>query len=178
MNEDAIYKAVSSIVRDVTGVSTCVRANDVAAAPKGDYCSVLISGSVDPTALGRKERKTSDDGLFITTTVYIPIIYSITCNFYRKDSIARATKMINCFRLPTVNGALFKAGLGWAGSDPVQNLTDLQSGSMEERASIVVRLVGELKQTDKVNTILSVPIRVEDEAEHTLFDKQIQIKGN
>lgn len=178
MTEDDIYKVVSQIVRTVTGVKTCVRANDVAEAPSGDYCSILVSQSIDPTAKGEKRRKTSADGLSITTSVVIPVVYRITCNFYRTGALAQATKLIHCFRLPTINNALFLAGLGWLGSDPVQNLTDLQSGQMEERAAIVIRLVGEIEQSDTVNTILEVPIRVIDESDRLLYETQISNKGN
>lgn len=178
MREDDIYKVVSQIVRTVTQVKTCVRANDTAEAPKGDYCSILVSESIDPTAKGEKRRKTDKDGLTVTTTVVIPVIYQITCNFYRNGAISKATQMIHCFRLPTINNALYLAGLGWLGSDPVQNLTDLQSGAMEERAAIVIRLVGEVEQSDTVNTIQKVPVRVLDEKDNELFKDQFSIKGN
>lgn len=178
MTEDDIYKVVSQIVREVTGVKTCVRANDVAEAPAGDYCSILVSQTIDPTAKGEKRRKTSADGLSIVTTVVIPVVYHVTCNFYRTGALSQATKMIHCFRLPTINNALFLAGLGWLGSDPVQNLTDLQSGRMEERAVIVIRLVGEIEQSDTVNTILEVPIQVIDENDRLLYETQISNKGN
>lgn len=169
MTNDEVFKVFSKVVRDATQVHTVVRANTPDEAPKGEYCSILISSQVEPKAKGEKKRTTSKDGQTITTTIRIPIIYRITLNFYRGNAIANATKMIHCSRLPTINARLFKADLGWVGSESVMNLTDLQSGRMEERASIVVNLIGTLVQEETVNTILSVGLTVEDEKRNQLL---------
>ena len=173
-----IFKIVATIVRLATNVQTCVIADDVAAAPKGEYCAIRISESVSPTAKGEKIRQVSEDGRSITLITRIPIIYEITLNFYRGSSIASATKMIHCFRLSGVNTLLFRKQLGWAGSEAVQNLTDLQSGAMEERASIVIRLVGSMEQSETVNTILFVPVNVQNENGEIIAESQTKLKVN
>ena len=81
--------------------------------------------------------------------------------------------LINCSRLSGVHALLLSKRLGWAGSDPVQNLTALQSSEQEERAVIVVHLVGEKKVSETVNTIEAARIIVEDEKTNVLRDSDV-----
>lgn len=175
MTSNDVFKVMSEVIRSITGVPVCVRANDRYQAPKGSYCSILVSEQVEPTAKGEKTRTTSADGLTITETVTVPVTYRITAEFYRDKALERATALTQCYRLSSVNDKLFLADLGWLGSENVINLTDLQSGAMEERASITINLVGSISHSEVVRTILSVDVNVQDGQGNDLEQLEISI---
>ena len=97
----------------------------------------------------------------------------MTINFYRGEAIANATKLIGCYRLPGIHAELLRAGLGWGGHQPVQNLTALQSNRQEQRSAIVVTLVGEEVASEVVNSIEATRLTVEDEKTNVLIDTDI-----
>ena len=59
---------------------------------------------------------------------------------------------------------LFKSGIGWGGTDAVNNLTALQAANWEPRAQVTVRVLYETTDVSTINAILTASIIVENEA--------------
>ena len=59
---------------------------------------------------------------------------------------------------------LFKSGIGWGGTDAVNNLTALQAANWEPRAQVTVRVLYETTDVSTINAILTTSIIVENEA--------------
>ena len=58
---------------------------------------------------------------------------------------------------------LFKSGIGWGGTDAVNNLTALQAANWEPRAQVTVRVLYETTDVSTINAILTTSIIVENE---------------
>jgi len=59
---------------------------------------------------------------------------------------------------------LFKSGIGWGGTDAVNNLTALQAANWEPRAQVTVRVLYETTDVSTINAILTTSIVVENES--------------
>ena len=168
-----IYTVMRQIVMKVTGLKQVYLADQAVQAPPGAYATIRVSQGVQPMALGSVRRAYDKEKQTVTETVSCPVRYDIPVNFYRAGAMDYAPMLINCSRLSGVHALLLSKRLGWAGSDPVQNLTALQSSEQEERAVIVVHLVGEKKVSEIVNTIEAARIIVEDEKTNVLRDSDV-----
>lgn len=168
-----IYTVMRQIVMKVTGLKQVYLADQAVQAPSGTYATIRVAQGVQPMALGSVRRAYDKEKQTVTETVSCPVRYDIPVNFYRAGAMDYAPMLINCSRLSGVHALLLSKRLGWAGSDPVQNLTALQSSEQEERAVIVVHLVGEKKVSEIVNTIEAARIIVEDEKTNVLQDSDV-----
>ncbi len=168
-----IYTVMRQIVMKVTGLKQVYLADQAVQAPSGTYATIRVAQGVQPMALGTVRRTYDKEKQTVTETVSCPVRYDIPVNFYRAGAMDYAPMLINCSRLSGVHALLLSKRLGWAGSDPVQNLTALQSSEQEERAVIVVHLVGEKKVSEIVNTIEAARIIVEDEKTNVLQDSDV-----
>ena len=169
MNTLTVYKALRQIVLKLTGVDECLLADQNTPAPSGTYATIRVAESIRPTSQGEVYRSYNKESRTITERIKYPVIYSATVNFYRGDAQRNASQLINCSRLSTIHDILLRNGLGWVDTDPVQNLTALQSNEQEQRAVIVIRLVGTQIISETVNTIEAIPsITVEDERKDVL----------
>ena len=168
-----IYTVMRQIVMKVTGLKQIYLADQAVQAPSGTYATIRVAQGVQPMALGTVRRTYDKEKQTVTETVSCPVRYDIPVNFYRAGAMDYAPMLINCSRLSGVHALLLSKRLGWAGSDPVQNLTALQSSEQEERAVIVVHLVGEKKVSEIVNTIEAARIIVEDEKTNVLQDSDV-----
>ena len=168
-----IYTVMRQIVMKVTGLKQVYLADQAVQAPSGTYATIRVAQGVQPMALGTVRRTYDKEKQTVTETVSCPVRYDIPVNFYRAGAMDYAPMLINCSRLSGVHALLLSKRLGWAGSDPVQNLTALQSSEQEERAVIVVHLVGEKKVSEIVNTIEAARIIVEDEKTNALQESDV-----
>lgn len=173
MTNYEIYTVMRQIVMKVTGLKQVYLADQAVQAPSGTYATIRVAQGVQPMALGTVRRTYDKEKQTVTETVSCPVRYDIPVNFYRAGAMDYAPMLINCSRLSGVHALLLSKRLGWAGSDPVQNLTALQSSEQEERAVIVVHLVGEKKVSEIVNTIEAARIIVEDEKTNVLQDSDV-----
>lgn len=173
MTNYEIYTVMRQIVMKVTGLKQVYLADQAVQAPSGTYATIRVAQGVQPMALGTVRRTYDKEKQTVTETVSCPVRYDIPVNFYRAGAMDYAPMLINCSRLSGVHALLLSKRLGWAGSDPVQNLTALQSSEQEERAVIVVHLVGEKKVSETVNTIEAARIIVEDEKTNVLRDSDV-----
>lgn len=175
MNTLQVYKALRQIVLKLTGVNECLLADQNTPAPSGTYATIRVAESIRPTAKGGVFRYYDKKNRTVTEQIKSPVIYSATVNFYRGDAQRNASRLINCSRLSSVHEILLRNGLGWVDTDPVQNLTALQSNEQEQRAVIVVRLVGQQIISETVNTIEAIPsITVEDERKNVLVHESTE----
>lgn len=168
-----IYTVMRQIVMKVTGLKQVYLADQAVQAPSGTYATIRVAQGVQPMALGSVRRAYDKEKQTVTETVSCPVRYDIPVNFYRAGAMDYAPMLINCSRLSGVHALLLSKRLGWAGSDPVQNLTALQSSEQEERAVIVVHLVGEKKVSETVNTIEAARIIVENEKTNVLQESDV-----
>lgn len=173
MTNYEIYTVMRQIVMKVTGLKQVYLADQAVQAPSGTYATIRVAQGVQPMALGTVRRTYDKEKQTVTETVSCPVRYDIPVNFYRAGAMDYAPMLINCSRLSGVHALLLSKRLGWAGSDPVQNLTALQSSEQEERAVIVVHLVGEKKVSQTVNSIEAARIIVEDEKTNVLRDSDV-----
>ena len=163
MTNLGVSKAVRAIVMKVSGLEQVYLADQANMAPSGAYATIRVSQSYSATAIGGTRSSYNKKDRTITTDVFCPVRYDIAVNFYRGTALDYAQSLINCSRLPSVHATLLKNKLGWAGNDPVQNLTALQSSQQEERAAIVLHLIGTKRLSETVNTIEAASVTVEDE---------------
>lgn len=171
MNELQLFSVMRKIIMEVTGVDECIFGDVSEIAPRGEYAAVRVMSTVQATSKGKVTTVTNAEARTVTTTIKVPVMYSVTVNFYRVSAMERAIKLINCSRLPNVHMHLLAAGLGWVDSDPVQNLTGMQSATNEKRAVIVIRLTGFSEVSSTVNTIEQVDLNVSNErSEHLQSD--------
>jgi hypothetical protein len=91
------------------------------------------------------------------------VIANCSVNFFRGNALQYAERLKECNKRPDVQIALFKAGLGWGGTDAVNNLTGLQSAEWEQRAQITIRVMYEARSLVDVNNILSASVIIENE---------------
>ncbi len=168
MTNRAVFEAVRAIVVKVTGLSRVYLADQSVKAPAGDYATIRVCQGYQPTALGGVKTKYNKTEQTITTDVFCPVRYDVHVNFYREAAMDYAQLLVNCSRLPSVHETLLRNKLGWGGTDPVQNLTALQSSQQEERAVIVIHLIGEKRLTETVNSIEAASFIVEDEKTNAL----------
>lgn len=168
MTNREVYKAVRAIVMKVTGLSRVYLADQPEMAPSGDYATIRVAQGYQPTAVGGTKTTYNKADRSVTTEVFCPVRYDVHVNFYRGTAMDYAQSLVNCSRLPSVHETLLRNKLGWGGTDPVQNLTALQSAQQEERAVIVIHLIGEKRLTETVNSIEATSITVEDEKTNVL----------
>lgn len=163
MTDLELFQIIRPHIIRVTGVPECILADPNAPSPLNiEYASVRPRQSVRER--GQANIYNSDQpGDLVRTEVRSQIIASCEVNFYRGRALERAEKLKECHKLPSVTWDLFKHGIGWGGTDPVNNLTALQASNFEQRAQIVVRLMYETSNIEDVNNILSVSVGVEDE---------------
>ena len=168
MTDEELYLVLRQIVMQVTGVSMCILADTNQNAPVTDYCAIRPRAAVTERGQANVTTKTDTVNKQVVTTVRQQLIVSADCDFYRGAAIQMAGKLKQANKLPTVSGILTKAGIGWADTSSVVNLTALQSNNMEQRAQITIRLFMEEVITDSVNTIESVKVTVQNEEGVTL----------
>jgi len=164
MTDAELFQKLRPIVELVTGLpsGSVIMADQNASAPLGEYATIRPRQSI--AQRGQANIYTSDvAGDLVQTDVRAQIVASCTVNFYRGNAVASAEKLKQCNKRPDVSILLFKAGLGWGGTDAANNLTALQAANWEPRAQITIRLMYETSDVSTINNILSVGIIVENE---------------
>lgn len=172
MTSEQIFTILRPIIMRVTGVPECILADPNAKSPKGAYCSIRPRQSVSER--GQANIYTSNrPNEQIRTEVRSQIICRCDVNFYRGSAMQYAELLKECHKRPDVSWELFKHGIGWGGTEPVNNLTALQASNFEQRSQITVRLLYETSQHVDINNILSVKVTTENETGQVLQIKDI-----
>lgn len=175
MTDKELFLILRPHIMRVTGVPECILADPNAKSPIGEYASVRPRQGI--TERGQANIYNSDQpGDLVRTEVKSQIIAQCEINFYRGEALRRAELLKECHKLPSVTWDLFKNGIGWGGTEPVNNLTALQASNFEQRAQIVVRLMYETTNVEDVNNILSVSLGVEDEKARLLQTVDVNLQ--
>ncbi|QHJ84265.1 MAG: hypothetical protein [Caudoviricetes sp.] len=163
MTDEELYLVLRQIALKATGVSMVILADTNQDAPTTDYCAIRPRAAVSERGQANITESYDATAQTITTTVRQQLIVSSDFDFYRGTAPQTAAKMKQANKLPSVSSMLSAAGIGWADTSSVMNLTAIQSNNMEQRAQITVRLFMEEVLTDTVNTIEKVSVSVQNE---------------
>lgn len=169
MTNNDIFAALRPHILNVTGVSECILADPNGPSPDGAYASVRPRQSI-------RERGQANivmtDGAndTIVYEVRAQIVASCEINFFRGEAMQYAEMLKECHKRPDVCWPLWQAGIGWGGTEPVNNLTALQASNFEQRAQIIVKLLYEAVNTVTVNNILHVPFTIGEGMDQVYFE--------
>lgn len=169
MTNNEIFAALRPHILNVTGVSECILADPNGPSPNGPYASVRPRQSI---------RERGQANIIMTDGANDTIVYEIraqivaSCeiNFFRGEAMRYAEMLKECHKRPDVCWPLWKAGIGWGGTEPVNNLTALQASNFEQRAQIIVKLLYEAVNTVTVNNILHVPFTIGEGMDQVYFE--------
>lgn len=169
MTNNEIFAALRPHILNVTGVSECILADPNGPSPDGPYASVRPRQSI---------RERGQANIIMTDGANDTIVYEIraqivaSCeiNFFRGEAMQYAEMLKECHKRPDVCWPLWKAGIGWGGTEPVNNLTALQASNFEQRAQIIVKLLYEAVNTVTVNNILHVPFTIGEGVDQVYFE--------
>lgn len=167
MTDLELFQILRPHIMTVTGVPQCILADPNAYSPSGEYASVRPRQSVSERGQANIYTRDIPDNK-VRTEVRAQIIASCEVNFYRGRALERAEMLKQCHKRPDVAWDLFRHKIGWASTEPVNNLTALQASNFEQRAQIVIKLWYESTNVVDINNILSASISVEDEAGQVL----------
>jgi hypothetical protein len=162
MTNEGLFAILRPIVMTVTGVPECILADQNVKAPSGAYATIRPRQAV--TERGQAniyDEDIPDDK--VLTNARAQVIATCSINFYRGDAMMYAERLKQCNKRPDVSMTLFKAKLGWLGTDPVNNLTALQSANWEQRSNINVRIMYEVDNIAEINNILHFALELQNE---------------
>lgn len=163
MTNRELFDILQPIIVQLTGVNT-ILSDQNEKAPPGPYATIRPRQSVRQRGQANITAMASGvGGEDVTTTIKRQIVATCSIQFYRGEARANAELVKEINKLPSVQVALYRAGLGWGGSGPVNDLTGLQSANWEQRAAIDVNLMYETTSVDTVNSILSASVAFENE---------------
>ncbi len=170
MDKLVLFALMRDIVLAVTGVPSCILANQNKPSPNGEYCAIHIDGPKRQRGQANIIDKNTDaqpspiGNVFnVNTEVRAQVNADITLNFYRGDANLYATSMYQANKLPSISAMLYAANVGWQGSNAVNDLTALQSNQQEPRAQLVIRVMYEQVVDEVVNSIYGVLTEVQNE---------------
>lgn len=170
MDREQLFDVIRQIILTVTGVPECILADPNAPSPKGVYASVEPMLSVRQRGQANIHRSdtapvTSPIGPVNNSIVDVraQVIVNCSVNFYRGDARNNASKLFQCNKRPDISALLFQNGIGWNGTDQINDLTALQSNRKEQRSQVTLRLMYELSDPVEINAIYSVQIITENE---------------
>lgn len=179
IDQDALSATVCRMVMAATGLAEdkIIIGDPDAGSPAGSYCAVRLQ---NPEVFGQAMKSARNaaaidnpalmDYLDKTAT---QLTLSFSVNFYRNNAMAYATSMLECHRRIPVQALMRAGGLAWSRASPVNNLTGLQSASMEERSQLNIYLYAEDVVEDRVQRIYQVEYAVSDESERTLIQGNV-----
>lgn len=167
MTSEEIFDILRPIIMTVTGVPECILeytgTTSPAPSPEGIYAAVRPQQSITQRGQANINRSAGTVAQTQQVEVKAQILCKAWINFYRGDAVSLALRLHQCNKRPDVSSILYKAGLGWMGTDAVNNLTELQSENMESRAMIAINLSYETSDPVVINSIEFVPIEVQYE---------------
>jgi len=172
MTDAELFKILRPIIITVTGVNEVILADPNAPAPTGTYAAVRPRQSVSERGQANIYHYDLPESA-VRTDVRAQIVARCDINFYRGDAMLYAEKLKECHKRDDVRWTLFKNKIGWAGTEPVNNLTALQASNWEPRAQITVKLWYESSTTVDVNNIEQVTVSIQNEEGNTLRTEDI-----
>ncbi len=163
MTNNELFTLMRNIVMLVTGVPTCILADQNTSAPAGSYATIRPRQSVKQYGqAGIKYTGIPDDK--VRHTIKLQKMCDCSINFYRGSAQEYAELIAECNKRPDVQELLMRASVGWNGADAVNNLTSLQANNWEQRAQVTVRLMYEIEQIVDTNAVTNVGISTQIES--------------
>lgn len=179
MTSEEIFDILRPIIMSVTGVQECIMEQtgvvSPAPSPSGVYAAVRPQQSISQRGQANINRKPGAPAQTQEVDVRAQILCKAWVNFYRGDAVALATRLHQCNKRPDVSAALYRAKLGWTGTDAVNNLTELQFETTESRAMIAINLSYETSDPVVINSIESVAIEVQYEDGTTVIATDVAV---
>lgn len=169
LNHKALAKAVCQIVETVTGVTAFIGDPGVGA-PDGTYCAVRVQAE---EGFGQAMKSLEAAGQDFTDITKTQKVVTVSLNFYRDGAMAYAGALREANKRYPVRGILYLAQLGWQRLGPINNLTALLNGNMEERAQVNLYLYAEDTVEDTVNRARKVKFTTSDEDGHVLAQGEV-----
>lgn len=165
----AIGKATCRIVEAVTGVTAFI-ADPGVGAPDGTYCAVRVQTE---DGFGQAMKSLEVAGQDFTDITKTQKVVTVSLNFYRDGAMVYAGALREANKRYPVRGILYLAKLGWQRLGPINNLTALLNGNMEERAQVNLYLYAEDTVEDTVNRARKVKFTTSDEDGHVLAQGEV-----
>lgn len=175
MNKLELFELLRPIVQTVTGVPTCIYADQNVKAPTGTYAAIRPKQSIRRRGQADVNWKPGAPVESVDITRKTHVITECSINFYRDGAEDYAEMMLEADKRPDVYETLYRAGVGWLRAGPVNNLTALQANNWEPRAQISVFLIYDVADTVNVNSIESAEIQVQNEDADTLLTVDITV---
>ncbi|MGL4545199.1 MAG: phage neck terminator protein [Plesiomonas sp.] len=172
MTNEELFKILRPIVMTVTGVPECILADQNTKAPNGPYATIRPRQSVTERGQANIYDK-NVPGDKVSVDVRSQIVATCSVQFYRGEARMFAERLKQCNKRPDVSALLWKGRVGWGGTDPVNDLTALQSANWEQRAQINIRLWYETSNIAEVNNILHASLEMQDEKGRVLVTHNI-----
>ena len=173
MTNSELFAKLRPIVLLATGVPECILADQYGPgqvpAPQGAYATITPRQSVSERGQANIH-ETNSPGEKVNVEVRAQIMATCSVNFYRGEALMFAERLKQANKRPDVSVMLYKSGIGWNGTDAVNNLTSLQSANFEQRAQITIRIMYETSLTADINNILSASVIVENEKADVLAE--------
>lgn len=174
INQEALEQTICQIVLAVTDIpASKIYAGDPnTGAADGSYCAVRLQ---NPQLIGQAFKSATtapaldNPGLVdIIDRTATQVMLSFSVNFYRDNALGYATSLLQANKRIPVQTILRAGGMGWSSAGPVNNLSELFSGNIEQRAQLNLRVFAQDVVEDRVNRIYQVEYAVSDESETTL----------
>lgn len=179
INQEDLERVVCRMVAAVTDIPVDhIMAGDPnTGSPDGSYCVVRLQ---NPQAFGQAMKSqrlvaaTDNPALMdIMDRTATQLIASFSVNFYRDNAMGYAASLLEAHRRIPVQAIMRAGNVGWNRASPVNNLSELYSGNIEQRAQLNVYLFVEDAVEDRVKRIYQVNYAVSDESEVTLIQGNI-----
>ena len=170
-----IFKILRPVIMTVTGVPECILADPNAIAPTGPYASIRVRQAIRERGQANITITDLPVPRQVRYDIRAQIICDVSVEFWRGNAMEYAEKLKECHKRPDVPWILMRAGLGWGSSDAINNLTALQSGNMEQRAQVTVKLYYEAVDIVDVNNIERVVAVTENEKAQTIQSVDVTI---
>lgn len=163
MTDLELYMILMPIVKKVTGVQSVILGDPNENAPDGLYAAIRPSQTINQRGAPFRRRKNGVVPETVEDSNEVQILADASINFYRSGSMDACRKLKGCNFRSDVSADLFRAGLGWMGTQAINNLSDLHFGRIEERAQITINLAYSSSDHLVINSIERVPVQVENE---------------
>lgn len=181
MTHDGAETFILPLIRELTGKTKCIWANQNAPKPPHPYLSLRLSPE---RGIGTESRRRKDGSGIIDVVEQKEVTLSI--NGYGAGVIEKLNTLWQSLQRPTIVDRCFVAGLAFVRAEAVQDLTELLDGrNWEESANLDlivtysravtdepgfiedVRITGELGETDPVTP----------ETDEAIVEVTISMKG-
>lgn len=169
MTRDELYAALVPIIKSMTGVPVVIPADDNKRSPSGPYAALEPHQTINQRGQSSIKRVKLDNGL-VSKAVSTNMVIECAIDFYRGDARHMAAKLREANKRPSISMALMRAGIGWGGVGPINNLTALQGDSNEQRAQATFTVFYTDTVVDEIGAIEFIEFSVFDDKNNKIAE--------